>query len=72
VAHALRALGVAEIRPHGQQIVWAEALSRELIRRQRGDGTWANRFTASKEDDPLIATSFAARALGICRTFLGR
>ncbi len=24
---------------------------------------------ASKEDDPLVATPFAAGALGICRTF---
>jgi squalene-hopene/tetraprenyl-beta-curcumene cyclase len=70
VAHAFRALGLTEIRSDGQNIAWAEALSRELIDRQRGDGTWTNRFTASKEDDPLVATSFAAGALGICRGFL--
>ena len=72
VAHAFRALGIKEIHSQGQSVAWADALSQELIRRQRGDGTWANRFTASKEDDPLVATSFAAGALGICRTFLTR
>ena len=49
---------------------WAAALSEELLRRRRGDGTWANRFTAAKEDDPLIATSFAAAALGISRAMM--
>ena len=70
VAHAFRALGIAEIRVDGRRVVWAESLARELIGRQRPDGTWTNRFTASKEDDPLVATSFAAGALGICRTVL--
>jgi squalene-hopene/tetraprenyl-beta-curcumene cyclase len=59
-AHAARALG----RGHGLRL---DELARELIRRRRTDGTWANRFTASKEDDPLVATSFAAGALGLCR-----
>ena len=72
VAHAFRALGIAEIESDGRRVAWAEVLATELIRRQRDDGTWANRFTASKEDDPLVATPFAAGALGICRTFLAR
>jgi squalene-hopene/tetraprenyl-beta-curcumene cyclase len=72
VAHAFRALGIKEIHSQGRGVAWAEALSEELNRRQRGDGSWTNRFTASKEDDPVVATSFAAGALGICRTFLAR
>ncbi len=60
LAHAARALG----RGHGLRL---DELARELIRRRRPDGTWANRFTASKEDEPLVATSFAAGALGLCR-----
>ncbi len=72
VAHAFRALGIAEIESEGRKVAWAEALSDELIRRQHDDGTWSNRFTASKEDDPLVATPFAAGALGNCRTFLGQ
>ena len=70
VAHAFRSLGIKEIRSQGQSIAWADALSRELIHRQREDGAWTNRFTASKEDDPLVATSFAVGALGNCRTLL--
>jgi squalene-hopene/tetraprenyl-beta-curcumene cyclase len=72
VAHAFRALGITEIHRDGRTVAWAEELARELIRRQRADGTWANRFTTSKEDDPLVATSFAAGALGICRMYLAR
>jgi squalene-hopene/tetraprenyl-beta-curcumene cyclase len=67
VAHAFRSLGITEIHRDGQTVAWAEELARELIGRQRADGTWTNRFSASKEDDPLVATSFAAGALGICR-----
>jgi len=72
IAHAFRSLGIVEIHSQGQRVAWAEALSQELIRRQRENGSWANRFTASKEDDPLVATSFATGALAICRTFLTR
>jgi squalene-hopene/tetraprenyl-beta-curcumene cyclase len=68
VAHAFRSLGIVEIHSRGQRVAWAEVLSQELIRRQRADGSWTNRFTASKEDDPKVATSFAVGALGICRT----
>jgi hypothetical protein len=72
VAHAFRSLGIKEIHSQGQKIAWADALAHELINRQRVDGTWTNRFSASKEDDPLVATSFAVGALGNCRTFLAR
>jgi len=72
VAHAFRALGIDHILQKGRKIAWAEVLARELVRRQRADGTWSNRFTASKEDDPLVATAFAAGALGNCRVFLAR
>ena len=34
-----------------------------LRRTQRGDGSWANPENLVKEDDPLIATPFAVRAL---------
>ena len=71
-AHAFRALEIAEIESDGRKIAWAWALADELIRRRRDDGTWSNLSTASKEDDPLVATPFAAGALGICRTFLAR
>ncbi len=34
---------------------------------QRADGAWANEVSDSREDDPLVATPFAASALLICR-----
>jgi squalene-hopene/tetraprenyl-beta-curcumene cyclase len=70
LSHAFRTLGVREISADGRTMAWPEALSRELLRRQRPDGTWANRYTASKEDDPLVATSFAVAALGNCRMMM--
>ena len=57
-------------RGDGKGTAWAELLARELIRRQREDGTWSNHFTASKEDDPLVATPLALGALGLCRGFV--
>jgi squalene-hopene/tetraprenyl-beta-curcumene cyclase len=70
LSHAFRALGGRMQEGEGTGTAWAEFLARELIRRQRGDGTWVNRFTASKEDDPLVATPLALGALGLCRTFV--
>ena len=72
LAHAFRALGGRMERGEGSGTAWAELLARELIRRQRNDGTWSNRFTASKEDDPLVATPLALGALGLCRGFVDR
>jgi hypothetical protein len=70
LAHALRALGGRMQEGDGRGTAWAELLARELIRRQRDDGTWLNGFTASKEDDPLVATPLALGALGLCRSFV--
>jgi hypothetical protein len=70
VAHAFRALNVQKLRTDAHETDWASALAQELLRRQRPDGTWANRFTAAKENDPLIATSFAVGALAISRSMM--
>jgi squalene-hopene/tetraprenyl-beta-curcumene cyclase len=72
LAHAFRALGGRMHEGAGRETAWAEMLARELIGRQRADGTWSNRFTASKEDDPLVATPLALGALGLCRAFVPR
>jgi squalene-hopene/tetraprenyl-beta-curcumene cyclase len=72
LAHAFRALGGRMEEGVGRETAWAEMLARELIRRQRADGTWSNRLTASKEDDPLVATPLALGALGLCRAFVPR
>jgi hypothetical protein len=70
LAHAFRALGGRMQEGEGSGTAWAELVAAELIGRQHGDGTWSNRFTASKEDDPLVATPLALGALGLCRTFV--
>ena len=66
-AHAFRALDLRRIETPAGPVDWTEALSGELLARQRSDGSWANPLTMVKEDDPLIATSFAAAALGLAR-----
>jgi rhamnogalacturonyl hydrolase YesR len=48
----------------------ARELADALIRRQRDDGSWMNRFTDGREDDPLVATPMAADALLNCRAML--
>ena len=70
VAHAFMALRLDAIEACGGTVPWAETLAEELIRRQRSDGTWTNRFTDAKEDDPLISTPWAAGALAICRAVM--
>ena len=49
---------------------WAEGIAGELLSRQNADGTWLNRFTDAKEDDPLVATSEAVLALSMAREAL--
>ena len=57
---------------HAQRgTAWAEKLAAELLARQRADGSWANDATEMREDDPVIATSFAVAALALCRNALG-
>jgi len=67
VAHAFSRLGLTEVRTKHGPVKWAELLADELIRRQRPDGSWVNRFTDAKEDDPLVSTPWGASALAICR-----
>jgi hypothetical protein len=49
---------------------WAEALSGELLRRQGPDGSWRNPASEMREDDPIIATSFAIAALAASRSVI--
>jgi hypothetical protein len=42
-----------------------DGVAQGLRRTQRGDGSWANPENLVKEDDPLIATPFAVRALSL-------
>lgn len=45
---------------------WAGPIARELVRRQADDGSWRNDVSAGREDDPLVATPLAIRALRRC------
>lgn len=49
---------------------WAEYLARELIERQREDGSWINADVEVREDDPFVATSLAMAALSACGRIL--
>jgi squalene-hopene/tetraprenyl-beta-curcumene cyclase len=46
------------------QVDAGDGVAQGLRRTQRGDGSWSNPENLVKEDDPLIATPFAIRALG--------
>jgi squalene-hopene/tetraprenyl-beta-curcumene cyclase len=67
VAHAFTRAGVREFKQGDRTIRWAEELAVELLKRQRPDGTWVNPYTDATEDDPLVATPWAAAALAICK-----
>jgi squalene-hopene/tetraprenyl-beta-curcumene cyclase len=46
---------------------WARAIAGALLKRQKPDGSWSNPEVEVREDDPLVATSLATRALAMCR-----
>lgn len=69
-AHAFLALEAGEIRTAEGTIAWPAALAGELLRREGPDGSWRNPLGHAREDDPLVATSWATAALVICRSFL--
>ena len=66
-AHAMIALDTKELLTEKGGVRWADVMAQELTGRQKADGTWRNVYTDAKEDDPLVATPFAAAALAICR-----
>jgi hypothetical protein len=67
-SHAFLALHVQRVETSSGPIDWPTAFAEELLKRQRADGSWTNRFTDAKEDDPLVSTPWAAAALAIGRT----
>jgi hypothetical protein len=64
------AWSAAHVARHLGKRAWAEALVEELLARQQLDGSWRNAATEMREDDPLVATSFALAALGLARSIL--
>jgi Prenyltransferase and squalene oxidase repeat len=63
LSHAFRSMGIRTFELNGRKVDWAGEMATELLRRRRPEGTWSNPFSASKEDDPLVATPFALGAL---------
>ncbi len=49
---------------------WSQALAKSLLDRQQQDGNWQNPLVDQREDDPIIATSFAIQSLSSCRAML--
>jgi hypothetical protein len=46
---------------------WRVELTKELVKRQRKDGSWANPVELVRENDPIVATANAVIALANCR-----
>lgn len=69
-AHALRMLGRATFEQRGRTVRWGNEMASALVKRQREDGSWRNRFTLVKEDDPIIATTLATSAVALSRALL--
>jgi hypothetical protein len=70
VAHALRALGQPTLTTTSGDVAWAPALGKELLARQAADGSWKNSYSEMRENDPIVATAFAAAALTVIRASL--
>ena len=63
IAAASAALAALEPGEAAHVSDWRAAVRTELFRRQRADGSWINQEFLMKEDDPLIASTFALAAL---------
>jgi squalene-hopene/tetraprenyl-beta-curcumene cyclase len=66
VAAALEAVGVDTVPTAAGPVDWRRSLAAALIALQAADGGWVNPSGAVREDEPLVATSFAVAALRIC------
>jgi hypothetical protein len=66
VSRALRAAGVDTLKAPAGPVRWADVLAAELVKRQRSDGSWSNPANSMREDDPILATAWAVKALSLC------
>jgi hypothetical protein len=55
----------------GDQRATARSLAEALVKLQRPDGSWLNAVGPQREDDPVVATSYAILALAACRDVIG-
>jgi squalene-hopene/tetraprenyl-beta-curcumene cyclase len=67
---AFLAVHLQRFQTRNGPVAWPEAFAGSLLGQQRPDGSWTNRFTDAKEDDPLVATSWATAALAIGRAMV--
>ncbi len=72
LSHAFARLGLTGVRKGDRTLRWAELMAEELLKRQEPDGSWINVYTDAKEDDPLVATPWAAAALEVSRRVIAR
>jgi squalene-hopene/tetraprenyl-beta-curcumene cyclase len=67
LAEALGDSSPADSKLAVNRVEMARAIAGALLKRQKPDGSWSNPEVEVREDDPLVATSLAARALALCR-----
>jgi squalene-hopene/tetraprenyl-beta-curcumene cyclase len=72
VSRALHTAGVDTPKTSSDPVRWADALAAELARCQRADGSWSNPANSMREDDQILATSWAVTALSLCGRAGGR
>ncbi len=66
LARALDAAGVSLLPlENGTSVDWREALAKELVARQMGDGSWINASNRFWEGDPALSTSYALLTLTV-------
>jgi len=70
LAHAMLHLRVRTVETPRGPVDWPVELTRIMLDKQRPNGSWVNAWTEGREDDPLVATSFAASVLAIGRHVL--
>ncbi len=67
-AKALDATGIDEFEDErGVKHDWRQDLLRELVKRQRPDGSWINEEIRWMEGEPSLVTGYALLALSYCR-----
>lgn len=67
-AKALDAFGIDEFEDEqGVKHDWRQDLLRELVKRQRSDGSWINEEIRWMEGEPSLVTGYALLALSYCR-----
>lgn len=66
-AGAFTAMGVKEFETaDGRKVNWAKDLAEAIIALQKPDGSFANTDKRWMEDDSVLATAYALRALNLC------